>query len=72
MKPNSSSARKKIYSASQTFSSNVSQQCPVYQHWTLRLITIVDLRELPDAVFPLPHPERVKHTKERGQLTPPY
>jgi len=25
-----------------------------------------DLRELPDPVFPLPHAERVKHTKERG------
>lgn len=28
---------------------------------------VADLRELPDPVFPLPHPERVKHTKERGQ-----
>lgn len=27
----------------------------------------LDLRELPDPVFPLPHPERVKHTKERGE-----
>jgi hypothetical protein len=28
----------------------------------------IDLRELPDPVFPLPHAERVKHTKERGTL----
>jgi hypothetical protein len=30
---------------------------------------MIDLRELPDPVFPLPHAERVKHTKERGTLT---
>ena len=29
---------------------------------------MIDLRELPDPVFPLPHAERVKHTKERGTL----
>jgi len=30
---------------------------------------MLDLRELPDPVFPLPHAERVRHTKERGTLT---
>ena len=45
----------------------VLKQCKLMAAKCTKLMK--DLRELPDPVFPLPHAERVKHTKERGTLT---
>ena len=42
----------------------VLKQCQLFSPLDMELM--IDLRELPDPVFPLPHAERVKHTKERG------
>ena len=44
----------------------VLKQCKLIAVQRTKLM--IDLRELPDPVFPLPHAERVKHTKERGKL----
>jgi hypothetical protein len=44
----------------------VLKQCKLMAAKYTKLM--IDLRELPDPVFPLPHAERVKHTKERGTL----
>lgn len=60
--------------------SNVLKQCtsPYYAPGSIRAARLLiadtraDLRELPEPVFPLPHPERVKHTKERGECLPVY
>ena len=45
----------------------VLKQCKLMAAKRTKLM--IDLRELPDPVFPLPHAERVKHTKERGTRT---
>jgi hypothetical protein len=47
----------------------VLKQCKLVVVRNAKLM--IDLRELPDPVFPLPHAERVKHTKERGTLLLP-
>lgn len=56
-----SSTRRTIFSVSPTFSSNV---CP-FPNLKMGHAKRADLRELPEPVFPLPHAERVKLTRER-------
>jgi hypothetical protein len=48
--------------------SNVLKQCRLTGKDALYYTdSIIDLRELPEPVFGLPHAERVKHTENRGE-----
>ncbi len=47
--------------------SNVLKQC-MLDLSPGESLTSIDLRELPEPVFPLPHPERIKYTENRGML----